>query len=264
MLGMPPHVCSRNASGKSSMSFGADFVMPPQPLSRVRPKALVSASPEAIALRPKLAPLIAEIIARWADIEANIGTVLSYILRAEAAPTAAMLYAVRSSSAQMDMILAAGWAKLFDPQLEIFEAVIQTARIVAKKRNAIAHHVWGYAAELPEALLLIEPEAYSDMFVELQKVFESPDTGWTLLQTDNERTLVYREGDFNEVITELKTVARCTTFLINYLEPKHTARDLMYSMLCNEPLIDAAVLSIRKSRQPRPRPQQPTPQTPRD
>jgi hypothetical protein len=219
------------------------------------------ASPEAIALRPKLAPLIAEIIARWADIEANIGTILSYILQAEAAPTAAMLYAVRSSSAQLDMILAAGWAKLFDPQLEIFEAVIQAARSVGKKRNIIAHHVWGYTVELPEALLLIEPEAYSDVFVELQNAFKSPDAGWTILQADNERTLVYRENDFHEIITELKTVARCTSFLINYLQPKHIARDRMYSMLCSEPLIDAALISIRKSRQPRPAPGQPSPQT---
>ena len=53
-------------------------------------------------------------------------------------------------------------------------------------------------------------------------------------------------------------------YLINYLEPRHAARDRMYSMLCSEPLIDAALLSIRKSRQPRPRPQQPNPQTPND
>jgi hypothetical protein len=235
--------------------------MPPQPLSRVRPKAIVMASPEAIELRPKLAPLIAEIIARWAYIEANIRTILSYILRAEAAPTAAMLYAVRSSSAQMDMIIAAGWAKLFDPKLEIFEAVIHTARSAGKKRNVIAHHVWGYTTELPEALLLVELEAYSDMFVELQKAFESPAAGWPHLQTDKERTLVYRENDFHEVITKLKTVSRCTTYLINYLEPRYVARDRMYSMLCNEPLIGAALSSIRKTRTPRPKPQQPNPQT---
>jgi hypothetical protein len=220
-------------------------------------RAVIMASPEAIALRPKLAPLIAQIIARWADIEANIGTILSFVLRAEAAPVAAMLYAVRSSSAQMDMILAAGWAKLFDPELEIFEAVIQTARAAAKKRNAIAHHIWGYTAELPEALLLMEPGAYSDMFVEIQDIFKSPSAGWTPLEADRERTWVYRENDFQEIIAELKTVARCTTFLINYLEPKHAARDQMYSMLCSEQPIDAALKSIRKSRQPRPRPQQP-------
>jgi hypothetical protein len=125
------------------MSFGADLAMAPQPLSRVRPNALVNASPEAIALRPKLAPLIAEIIARWADIEVNIGTILSYVLRTEAGPIAAMLHAIVSASAQMDMIHAAGSAKLFDPELEVFEAVIKIARAAAKKRNAVAHHIWG-------------------------------------------------------------------------------------------------------------------------
>jgi hypothetical protein len=63
----------------------------------VRPKATVMASPDAVTPRTKLAPFIAEIIARWADIEANVGTILTYILRAEPAPTAAMLYAIRSS-----------------------------------------------------------------------------------------------------------------------------------------------------------------------
>jgi hypothetical protein len=227
--------------------------------------APVNVSPDAIALRPKLAPLLAEIIARWADIEANTGTILSYILRAEAAPSAAMLYAVRSSSAQMDMILAAGWAKLFDPELEIFEAVIQIARAAARKRNAIAHHVWGYTPRLPEALLLLEPGAYSDMFVELQRAFAPAPTDDPIsAQPDKDRTFVYREHDFYEIIAELKAVARCTTFLITYLEPGHVARDRMYSTLCSEPLIDAALSSIRKSRRPRPRPQPTTPQTEND
>jgi hypothetical protein len=239
-----------------------DFDMTPQPLSRVRPLAIVMATPEAVTLRPKLAPFIAEIIARWADIEANIGTILTYILRAEAAPSVAMLHAVRSSSAQMDMILAAGWAKLFDPELEMFEAVIQLARTASKKRNTIAHHVWAYSHDLPNALLLIDPEAYSDMFVELQRTFgsEEPTAGWFPLDNDKSRTLVYRKNDFLEIITELKIVARSTTFLINYLEPRHAARDYMYRKLCNEPLIDAALTSIRKSRLPRPAPRQPNPQ----
>jgi hypothetical protein len=226
--------------------------MPPQPLSRVRPNALIMASPDAIVRRPRLAPLIAEIIARWADIEANVGTILSYVLRAEAAPVAAMLNAIVSASAQMDMIHAAGWAKLFDPELETFEAVIKIARAAAKKRNTIAHHVWAYSDDLPEALLLIDPEAYSEMFVKLQDALSQPDAGWTMLQADSERTMVYRENDLTQIIEELKTVARCTTFLINYLEPRHVARDRMYSMLCGEPLIGAALISIRKSRLPRP------------
>ena len=228
--------------------------MPPQPLSRVRSQAAIMATPDAIALRPKLAALIAEIIARWADIEANTGTILSYVLRAEAAPVTAMLHAVVSSSAQMDMIEAAGRAKLFDPELEIYEAVIKIARAAAKKRNAIAHHVWGYTDELPEALLLIEPEAYGEIFVELQQVLKSPTPGLRVPQINSAQTMVYRENDFIQIVEEFKTVSKCTTFLINYLEPRHSARDQMYRHLCSEPLIDAALKTLRKDRVHRPKP----------
>jgi len=118
--------------------------MPPQPLSRVRPLAKVFASPEAIQRRPRLAPYIAEVIARWADIEANVGSILAFLLAAEAGPTIAMLQAVRSASAQMDMIEAAGKIKLIDPELEMFEAVVRLARSSARKRNNVAHHIWAF------------------------------------------------------------------------------------------------------------------------
>lgn len=240
------------------MSFGADFVMPPQPLSRVRRNAITMATPDALKLRPSLTPLIAEVIARWGYVEANIGSILAYLLRAEAATTVAMLHAIKSSSAQMEMILAAGWAKLFDPELEMFEAVIRNAQAVAKKRNAVAHHVWAYAAELPDALLLIEPEVYTDLFVQInQQPHAQVDESRILMK----KTMVYREGDFIEIINELNTTSRCTTFLINYLQPNNRSRDRMYSLLCSEPSIDAALQLLKKNRQPRLTPPPPTPQT---
>jgi hypothetical protein len=73
--------------------------------------------------------------------------------------------------------------------------------------------------------------------------------------------MVYRDNDFRQIIEEFKSVSKCTTFLINYLEPNHAARDQMYRLLYSEPLIDEALQSLRKNRQPRPRPQTPTQQT---
>jgi hypothetical protein len=233
----------------------------PQPLSKVHPTAKSLVTPDAIASRPKLSPLLAEIIARWADIEANLRTILSYVLRAEAAPIAAMLHLINSAHTQMEMILAAGRAKLIDPELETFEAVMKIAGAALKKRNPLVHHLWAYSNELSDALLLVTPEAYSDVFVRLQKARESQPTESIALEADRDRTMVYRESDFRQFIEELKTVARCTTFLINYLEPQHVARDQMYRLLSSEPLMAAALTSIRKSRQSRPMPQQPNPQT---
>ncbi|MGN8547632.1 hypothetical protein ACQPTN_23815 [Bradyrhizobium sp. 13971] len=80
----------------------------PHPLSRVRPKANVFSTPEAILQRPTLAPLALQIIARWSEIEMISAAILAFLLHAEAEPTMAMLHAIRSASAQMDMIAAAG------------------------------------------------------------------------------------------------------------------------------------------------------------
>ena len=172
-----------------------------------------------------------------------------------------MLHAINSASAQISMIRAAGSAKLYDPELEVFEAVMKIAGAAAHKRHPIAHHVWAYSVELPDALLLIEPEAYTDMFVELQEMLKQPKIGWIILEADKSRTMVYRENDFRQIIEEFTSVSKCTTYLINYLETNHVARDQMYRLLCSEPLMDAALISLRTNRQPRPRPQPPTRQT---
>lgn len=231
--------------------------MPPQPLLRVRPNAKVSATPDALSLRPKLAPLISEVIARWADIEANVGSILAFLLHAEAGPTISMLQAVRSASAQFDMIEAAGRAKLMDPQLEMFEAVLKIARSSASKRNHVAHHIWAYSSDLPESLLLIEPAAYLDIFVavsESLRDFNSLDADHPRFEPDKTRIKVYRDTDFQGIISELKIVAKCTTLLINYLHGHHPAADRIYGLLFAEPLISTAVSAIRKSRPPIPEP----------
>jgi hypothetical protein len=139
--------------------------MPPQPLSRVRPKAKALPGPEALYThRPNLAPLAMAVIAHWSEIEVKNASMLAFVLRAEAAPTMAMIQAIRSASAQMDVIEAAGSVKLTGQHLEIFKAIIRLARKAAKKRHPIAHHVWAFSMEMVDAILLVEPSAYLEMF----------------------------------------------------------------------------------------------------
>ncbi|HTB03303.1 MAG TPA: hypothetical protein VK804_22765 [Bradyrhizobium sp.] len=215
-------------------------------------------------MRPKLAPFIAEIIARWASLEMVTSIILGHVLQTDAAPITAMLHAINSASARIDMMEAAGAAKLFDPELELFQAFMKIIRSAARKRNPIAHHIWGYTEELPEALLLIEPEAQLDVSVRAQNALRGFSTETHLvLQPDRDRVLVYREGDFIQITEEQKTISKSAFLLVLYLE-RASFHDQIYPQLCAEPLIDAALKSIRKSRQPRSRPQQPDPQTPNE
>jgi hypothetical protein len=187
-------------------------------LSRVRPKAKALPGAETLySHRPRLAPLAMAVIAHWSEIEAKTAAMLAFVLRAEAAPTMAMLQAIRSASAQMDMIQAAGSVKLAGQQLEIFEATIRLARNAAKKRHPIAHHIWAFSMEMVDAILLVEPSAYLEMFVTL-----SASTSAAMVGLDNKRAMVYRERDFHEIIEEMKAVARCidhATWILNGRDP---------------------------------------------
>jgi hypothetical protein len=221
--------------------------MAPQPLSRVRPNARALPGPETLySQRPNLAPLAMAVIAHWSEIEAKTASMLAFILRAEAAPTMAMLQAIRSASAQMDMIEAAGSSKLSGEQLEMFDAIIRLARNAAKKRHPIAHHIWAFSMDMVDAALLVEPAAYLEMFVTL-----STSETAALLSLDNKRIMVYRERDFQEIIEEMKVVLRCIDGVTFILHGPHNAPPQTYARLSAEPLFQEALKWTRKNR-PRP------------
>ncbi|MBR0975578.1 hypothetical protein [Bradyrhizobium japonicum] len=233
-----------------------DFAMP-QPLSRVRPKANVLSTPNAIVERPKLAPLALQVVARWAEIEMLSAALLGFLLHTEADPIMAMLQTVRSASAQMDMIAAAGAKKLTDPELETFEAVISMAKKAAHKRHPVAHHIWAYCEELPDAVLLIEPAASLQTFVEISKSLHRTstlDAGNPLFEADKRRIMVYREKDFLDILSEMKTVSNCIGHTINLLHGHHPVPHQIYGLLYNEPSFVDAVLAIRKHRPQPPEP----------
>jgi hypothetical protein len=86
---------------------------------------------------------------------------LCAILGSSSVIATAMVQVSRSSSLQFDMIRAAGKAHLQDPELELFEAIVNIADRIGKKRNLLVHDVWGWCEELPDALLRIEAASKS-------------------------------------------------------------------------------------------------------
>jgi hypothetical protein len=230
--------------------------MAPQPVSFYRRKKIVIwASHESIERRPGLAPYIARVIAKWGHIEGNICSILAYLLAAEATPTMAMLQSLRSSSAQFDMIEAAAKTKITDEtEIEMFQAVMLVARKGAQRRHQVAHHIWAHSDQLPNALILIDPAAYADIFVRLQEVptpsgiVEDESFG----QPDSRRCFIYRKNEFEEILTHFQVISRSTTFLIRYIQPDRRSKDRAYGWLTGEPMIQEAVKAIRAAR-PKPK-----------
>ncbi|MGN8547631.1 hypothetical protein ACQPTN_23810 [Bradyrhizobium sp. 13971] len=129
--------------------------------------------------------------------------------------------------------------------------MVSMARRVAQKRHPIAHHIWAYCDELPDALLLIDPAASLQAFVEISKSLNKTsalDANNPLFEPDSNRIMVYREKDLSSIITEMKTVAMCISHMINLVHGHHPAPHQMLDLLNLEPLFQAALSSVRKKR----------------
>ncbi|MBL8544641.1 MAG: hypothetical protein JNJ63_12610 [Hyphomonadaceae bacterium] len=179
-----------------------DFLVMPNPLSKVSNKAKPHFGPNALAERPELAVLALECIARWSHVENAMGRLLAHMLGAESAPAVAMFQSLTSSAARLDALQAAAQRALQPDRLTQLTVGIRYARRIANQRHGFAHHLWGYAADLPDALLLIDPEHLSNLAVEEQLYRQALNDGrisWDAgLEPRMERKhiQVYRKKDF--------------------------------------------------------------------
>jgi len=109
-------------------------------------------------MRPKVAVTIAEYIAEWANIETMMGIFVALLLDTDAKAMLAMYSALNNRTAQLRMIEAAAESKLTPDHNDIMGALMHSfVRPAMKQRDKLAHWCWGYSTELPEALLLMEP-----------------------------------------------------------------------------------------------------------
>jgi hypothetical protein len=141
----------------------------PQPLSKVCPKATVSLHLEHSTNKPELAVLVSGVFARWAWIEHSISVLLLHILGAEAKPALAMFSVLNGQRLQMSAVRAAAKAALPPDQFEIFAAVMSVIECVQKDRNRLAHWIWGSCPELPDSLLLANPESLKTREIRMEE-----------------------------------------------------------------------------------------------
>lgn len=240
--------------------------MPPQPLSRVRPKAEVYVGATgAVNHNPALSQLAGHAIAIWADIENQFGGMLATMLGANAGPAAAMFQSLTSITAQRSAVDAAAQNVLGSksPEYDLFAIITDQAIRASKPRNIFAHWCWAYSPDLPDALLFINPEellAY-DMKAKSSRV---PFEGRALTgELDRSKILVYREMDIKEAVIALDRASYHVSYIRVLLTPWLLAhdslkdmRDQLYRTLTTEPEVAEALsrLSERRKSDPKARP----------
>jgi hypothetical protein len=101
-------------------------------------------------------------IAKWADIDKTLAELLLLMLGSPDLEVGmSMFQALNSGEAKRAALLAAAAEALKDraDDHNLFRAVLHTTSSSRDRRNEFAHHLWGTAKELPDALLLVDPRA---------------------------------------------------------------------------------------------------------
>jgi hypothetical protein len=211
-----------------------------QPLSRVVPESKMVGLDiwprDAMVQRPKVAVLVAEAIAEWAQVECSVGVILAVILETEAQTALAMFSALTSSNNQMTIVEAAAKAKLTKADSDLLSALLKIARRAAKERHKLAHWCWALAYELPEALLLIDPDYLGTLIANMNGYHDA------LAPVDRTRIFVLKETDAKRIvekISESKELAN--RVLIVFLAQDRQKRAELREKLCDEHPIRTAL-----------------------
>lgn len=225
-----------------------EAAMPPQPLNRVLSKPTnLSTSPLSLQRYPHLTVFIAQIIAGWAQLDATFGVMLTRMLEGSAKSSLAMYSTFQSVPAKIEALTAVAELSLTVERLALFKAIMKALRAVSKKRNPIAHDLWGFTEDLSDAYVLLPASAVHNHHASSGEYMAAwragkpvPDPA-TLPGMDHSRAMVYRERDFHEIIQEIEelhNIASSFVFMLIIDEP-HTGK--IYQRLISVPRIKTAI-----------------------
>lgn len=199
----------------------------PQPLSKVSPKAGVAFGPRFMEKRPELAQIVAFSIAHFAYVELQFSFIYHLVVGTDAAVAFAMLKTSQARRQNVRNVKAAADHSLNTNERAFIEQVLSEFLAVAKARDAFAHNLWGVSDQLPDALLMIEPDYYHHMSIVNERASREgrAPTVEELLQS-NDSIMVYRRADLERElkrINDANDIMRTTVGLLAL--PKGPQRD---------------------------------------
>ena len=142
------------------------------------------------------------VIACWAHIEGDLGSLLARMLKADIATGVAMYQALVGGDARRSALAAAAAQALPEWQQILLQAVQKVTKASRDQRNEFAHGAWGLSKELPDAVLLMPTKIVVNRNVSMrQKHVENGATVLKPAQLDHSQVMVYRQKDFEEAST---------------------------------------------------------------
>jgi hypothetical protein len=121
-------------------------------------------TPEVLLKRPALLPFFGPIIAIWADIEGRLDALFHLMIDDPAC--LAEFSMLKGWDRRAKCFVQAVRARHGEPSANQVKAILGSVSRPAKKRNDVAHGIWGIEASLPEALIIFSSQLYTASAVE--------------------------------------------------------------------------------------------------
>ncbi len=226
--------------------------MPTQTMQEAGYSCVINFGPDTVLREPEIASAAMNVIANFAEIESAMGGLLAVMLSGASSPVVAMYNSLKASGVQREAIKSVAQDVLDEDCYKLFLAIMKIYETCSSERNKIAHWSWGWADEIPNALLLMSPKQR----VLQRQDWESFFTNWAGGRESGlnhplpiySDIIIYKALDFQEVTVSLNRVASFVTHFHLVAQPNHAdLRQSGIDTLSNEPEI-AAILNVPKGK----------------
>lgn len=237
-----------NRAHASDFDSDLDGPVMPQPLSRVLSNGgyvIGSAGVEIFDGRQHLAALIAESIASWSHVEAFMLRLFISMMGGPEDNAATVYMALETKGAKTSAIRAVAEKVLPNEYKNVLNVVLALIKTGQKQRDRLAHWNYGYAYDLPNAILLVD---HRDMILPVSiniaaSIDEIEDRSAKLNSYSDairSKILVYTKRDLDEIIlfnNRLCIIGGDFEAVIS----GHVANegDVLFRKLCDQPEIRA-------------------------
>jgi hypothetical protein len=226
----------------------------PQPLSRVKRDAEIEIGPGGLLAHPNFAVMVTQVISAWSYIDGTFAALVAQLLKADIAAGAAMYQALNGSEAKRAVLLAAVDANHPEWQQLLLRAVLKAIKPSRDQRNDFAHNIWASSKQLPDAVLLIAPEAHIARHVKLRQVDDIFMSGREVPEKDKKpdydrsKIQVYREADFKKAVSGASHASLFVNLLWRSIG-EHRIEQVRRELV-NEPLIQQALQQLIRGKSP--------------
>jgi hypothetical protein len=201
----------------------------------------ISFTIESVLENREMAAWMAVVMNAWSNLEIELGRSLATFLGTQPKVGLAIYEAIYSGPLRRSVLMKV--AKASDSgelEAKVFCELVNLLKELGEDRNKVAHGIWGYSLQHPNALLRISQEAVLE-----NEVAQMAAPGQAILGAYSDNIEVYDKDDLVAIYFRILHLEKLFNLFWHWNDPGHPLRDGWRQQLCDEPRL-AEILSPPK------------------